>query len=250
MGLLNPSEKIIKSCNFVINGERIDCREIIYRMASDETYIYEFGLILGDLNHNQNNFLLNKDIERNLEKITIQLMRFETILIAMESHKSLFLDDSNFDTNVYYFSYSTNKLSNSEHKCHKTETENSIFDTNDCLNECLLYSNNQTFGCLVFNYIEIKVHFNKHLLNEGFRICPLNISFTYTYYMEIRSKCLKICSIGCKQITFEKRIEFYRKLDNNITTKRINFIPTRTEHIEYFEAYGLDYRRIRSQVWF
>jgi len=196
------------------------------------------------LKDNQKDFLFNKDIERNLEKITIELMRIETNLIAMESHKSLFLDDRNFDTNVYYFSYSTNKLSNSEHKCQKTKTENSIFDTNDCLNECLLYLNNQTFGCLVLKYIEIKVDFNKHLLNEGFRICPLNISFTYTYYMEIRSKCLKICPIGCKEINFEKRIEFYRKLDNNITTKRINFIPIRTEHIEYFEILRMDFEQL------
>jgi hypothetical protein len=89
IGLLNLSEKFIKSCNFVINGEWIDCREIIYRIASDGTYIYEIGLILGDLIDNQKDFLFNKDIERNLEKITIELMRFETNLIAMESHKSV-----------------------------------------------------------------------------------------------------------------------------------------------------------------
>ncbi len=50
VGLLNPSEKFITFCKYVINGERIDCREIIYRMVSDGSYIYEFGLILGELN--------------------------------------------------------------------------------------------------------------------------------------------------------------------------------------------------------
>lgn len=76
--------------------------------------------------------LLNIDIERNLEKIKIELMRFNINLIVMQSHKSMFLDDRNFDTNVYYSCNSINKLSNSdestirEHKCQETETENAL----------------------------------------------------------------------------------------------------------------------------
>jgi hypothetical protein len=50
--------------------------------------------------------------------------------------------------------------------------------------------------------------------------------------------------IGCKEINFEKRVEFYRKLDNNITTKRINFIPIRTEHIEYFKILRMDFEQL------
>jgi len=242
--LLNPSEKFITSCNFVINGEWIDCREIIYRIVSNGNYILELGLISSELNDIHNYSLLNEDIERNLDKITIELMRFETNLILMQSYESMFYDDRNFDTNVYYFSYSTNKLSNSEHECKETDIENSNFDTNDCMNECLINLNNKTHGCLELQDMETKIDVKKHLLNEGFRICPLNISFTDSFYMKIFSKCQRICPIGCKEIKFEKRVEFYRKLDNNTTTKRINFIPIRTEHIEYFEVLRTDFDQL------
>jgi hypothetical protein len=73
--LLSPSEKFITSCNFVINGEWIDCREIIYRIVSNGNYILELGLISSELNDIHNYSVLNEDIERNLDKITIELMR-------------------------------------------------------------------------------------------------------------------------------------------------------------------------------
>jgi hypothetical protein len=94
-------------------------------------------------------------------------------VIALESEQeSSYLDDRFFDTR---FHYSMNRLSNSEFRCEKKSNENSIFQTNkvdDCLNDCLVYLNNQTHGCLAFGAFDIQFDINKHLLTGGYRIWP------------------------------------------------------------------------------
>jgi hypothetical protein len=75
-------------------------------------------------------------------------------------------------------------------------------------------------------------------------MCATNISVDNSVLMEWEVKCSKVSSIECKEIHFEKQIKFYRKLDKNITTKRINFIPTKTAHIEYFEELKIDLNQL------
>jgi hypothetical protein len=242
--LLN-SIKLIESCNLVTNGESIECGQIVYLIVSEDIYnIYEIGLILGNLNESHKNLLLEKDIERNFEKITIELKRFEFNIIVFKSHECLFFDEMNFETDVYYSSYSRKKLSKPKFRYEKTNSENSIFQTNDAndrLNDCLTHLINQSFGCLALQLIEMKIDVNQHLLNEGYRICSTNISVNYSILKEIRTKCLEFRSKDCKEVHFEKQIKFYLKLNNSSKTKKINFIPNKTVQIEYLEKLKIDF---------
>jgi uncharacterized protein YdcH (DUF465 family) len=244
--LLN-STKFLKSCNFVIKGNSIDCGEIIYRISfKGMADIYEMSLILGKLNESHKNILLDEDIGRNspdLDKITIELTRLDNNYVIIHSNESFFEDDSNFETDVYYSSYSMHRLSNSRYRCNETNTEFSFLQK-DRLNDCLLFLNNQTYGCLASKPMELFIDVNKHLLNEGYRICATNISVNKSILTEWQIKCSKNCSIGCKETHFEKQIKFYRKLDKNITTKRINIIPMKTAHIQYLEKLKIDFNQL------
>ncbi len=247
MDLLN-STKFLKSCNFVIKGNSIDCPQIIYRIVfSSEgiTNIYEMGLILGKLNQSYKNTLLEEDIGRNLDKITIELTRFHNIInnVIIHLNEDFFVDDNNFETELYYSSYSVHKLSNSLFRCDETNTEFSILQK-DRINDCLLFLNNQTYGCLASKPMKLYIEVNKHLLNEGYRICSTNISVDKSVLTEWQIKCSKNFPIGCKETHFEKQVKFYRKLDKNISTKRINFIPIKTAHIEYMEQLKIDFNQL------
>jgi hypothetical protein len=245
MDLLN-STKFLKSCNFVIKGNSIDCGQIIYRIVfSSEgiTNIYEIGLILGKLNQSYKNMLLEEDIGKNLDKITIELTRLHNNYVVINSHEALFVDDSSFETDVYYSSYSMHRLSNSRFRCNETNTEFSFLQK-DRINDCLLFLNNQTHGCLALQKMRLVFDVNKHLLNEGYRICPTNISVNKSVLTKWQIKCSKSFSIGCKETHFEKKIKFYRKLDKNITTKRINIIPMKTAHIDYLEQLRINFDQL------
>jgi hypothetical protein len=154
--LLN-STKFLKSCNFVIKGNSIDCGEIIYRIVfSSEriTRIYEMGLILGKLNQSYINIPLEEDIGRNLDKITIELTRMDNNYVIINSNESIFVDDMNFETDVYYSSYSMHRLSNSQFRCEETYPRNSILQR-DRINDCLLFLNNQTSGCIALQTMRL-----------------------------------------------------------------------------------------------
>jgi hypothetical protein len=47
-----------------------------------------------------------------------------------------------------------------------------------------------------------------------------------------------------KKVHFEKQMKFYRKLDKNTTTKRINIIPLKTAHIDYLEELKIDFNKL------
>jgi hypothetical protein len=244
--LLN-STKFLNSCTFVIKGQWVDCPQIIYRILfNGMAEIYETGFILAKLNESHKNILLDENIRRNspdLDKITIELKRLEYNFVYFHSNESVFVDDSNFETDVYYSSYSTHRLSNSQFKFEEAYTKYSILQR-DRINDCLLFFNNQTNGCLATKPMELLIDVDKHLLNEGYRICPTNISVDESVLTEWQIKCSKNFPIGCKETHFEKQIKFYRKLDKNITTKRINFIPTKTAHIEYLEQLKIDFNQL------
>jgi hypothetical protein len=246
VGLLN-STKFLKSCNFVLKGNSIDCPQIIYRIVFKEMAgIYEMGLILGKPNESHRNILLEEDIGRNspdLDKITIELTRLDNNYVIIHSNESFFEDDSNFETDVYYSSYSMHRLSNSWLRCNETNTEFSILQK-DRMNDCLLFLNNQTYGCLASKQMVLFFDVSEHLLNGGYRICATNISVNESVLTEWQIKCSKKFSVGCKETHFEKQIKFYRKLDRNITTKRINFIPTKTAHIKYLEKLKIDFNQL------
>ncbi len=160
MELLNP-EKLIISCNFVINGQSIDCGKIIYRIVFiGINHICELGSISVQTNESYKNFLLEKGIEKDLEKISIELMRFDLNAIIMQSTDCQFLDDNNFETNVYYSSYSVNRLNKYDFRCEETGAEHSVLNANDCLNDCLLYLSNKTYGCIAINVYDINLDMN------------------------------------------------------------------------------------------
>ncbi len=101
------------------------------------------GLILGKLNQSYKNILLEEDIGRNLDKITIELTRLHNNYVIIHSIEAFFEDDSNFETSVYYSSYSMHRLSNYWFRCNEMNTEFSILQT-DRLKDCLLFLNVST----------------------------------------------------------------------------------------------------------
>jgi hypothetical protein len=157
---------------------------------------------------------------------------------------SQFLDDKNFETHVYYSSYSVNRLNKYDFRCQESGTENSVLNANDCLNDCLLYLSNKTYGCIAIHVYNMDINLDMNLLDKGYRICSTNISLKNSDFLEFKINCLKKCPLGCREIHFENRVEFYRKLDKNSTTKRINFIPIKTAHIEYLETLKVNFNQL------
>jgi hypothetical protein len=105
-----------------------------------------------------------------------------------------------------------------------------INKVDDCLNDRLVNLNNQTHGCLAFGPFDIQFDINKHLLIEGYKICPLNVSLNHLVYVQMNTKCRTKCLIECKEIHFENYNKFSRILDKNSTTKRIDVTPIKSTH--------------------
>ncbi len=140
---------------------------------------------------------MDEDIDRNypdLDKITIGLKRLEYNFVYINSNEAAFVDDRNFETDVYYSSYSVHRLSSSRFRCEETYTENLILQRSR-INDCLLFLINQTYGCLALKTMRLTFNVNKHLLNGGHRICA-NISVNKSVLIEWEIKCSKSLSIG------------------------------------------------------
>jgi hypothetical protein len=73
--------------------------------------------------------LLEEDIGTNLDKIPIELTRLHNNYVIIHSIEAFFEDDSNFETDVYYSSYSMYRLSNYRFRCNEMNTEFSILQT-------------------------------------------------------------------------------------------------------------------------
>jgi hypothetical protein len=80
--------------------------------------------------------------------------------------------------------------------------------------------------------------------NPCYRICPLNVSLNHLVYVQMNTKCRTKCLIECKEIHFENYNKFSRILDKNSTTKRIDIIPIKSAHIEYFEELRIDFDQL------
>jgi hypothetical protein len=92
-----------------------DCGEINHRISILRN---ELNLVLPSILSNSNEsfqeFLIEKGIGTNLEKITLIINKVEQTFLYMYSTNIFFFDTNNADVRIYYSSYSMNRLSNSE----------------------------------------------------------------------------------------------------------------------------------------
>ncbi len=90
------------------------------------------------------------------------------VLIASHMHyfDLIIVDAKSFETDIYFNSYYSERLSTYENECKKIDGKELIFSDhkeNHCLMNCVFIGLNETFSCLLMNY--------KHLISNEYKIC-------------------------------------------------------------------------------
>lgn len=255
--LLKP-EEIIKSCSIWIKRESYDCGKIHFRYSSKVNLrVKDMTSILVHLNQSYKEFLMEKDVEQNLEKVSIELMKSNFTSVELETNfkkESIekdeyeMVDTNNKDISFYYSGYSLQRLSNSKFRCKKTNAKTQIFCDKDksCYYDCIAFLSNQTYGCIGANKggLNIDINIEKDLLILGYKVCPLNISTVKTIDKKIKMDCEDKCLPDCNEVYFKREIILSKNSGENNLTKKINLFPMNTPHIKYVETLKLDLNQL------
>jgi hypothetical protein len=224
------TEKIFKTCHFVINNKLINCSKVDTGVTFEDNY----SLIINDLTYSG---ILDKN---KIEKITLSLNSFEYIIILVQ----IYLSHSNFITNTFFTlqpnmrtkltfsSFSVRKLNSIHNKCISDEEfkrfGEDYFDF--IYTDCYFKSLNESYGCIFFGIVP--VYFDRHILKNGYKFCK-NSNVTINCLKEIYAECLKRSKPKCKSINFNSKIDTTKLLSNETI---LEFMPKKTPRIAYTET--------------
>jgi hypothetical protein len=229
------TEKIFKSCHFVINNKLINCSKV------DTGVLQVFDLkIINDLTYSG---ILDKS---KIEKITLSLNPFQSIIFHIYlSHsndisRTKFMPEPKTNTKLIFSSFSVRKLNSIDNKCISDEELNNFgedyFDF--VFNDCYFKSVNQSYGCISF--IGVIAYFDRHILKNGYKFCK-NSNVTLDSLKKINAECLKNSNQKCSSINFNSKIESIKLLSNETI---LEFIPQKSPRIAYTETYKTDFDRL------
>jgi hypothetical protein len=245
-------QNMIKSCYIVIRGESIECGPIYYKISltrmkilSNEDNVYQLvNNIFNNLNVSFKEFLIQKGIKNYLEKISIELKTGIQFAIIQTQEKNLLGDKEN-EHRIYYSSYSVNRISNSEHRCKKSNIKNAIFssyDLDNLQNDCKLFLSNLTYGCLNLGQIYFEIDIEMDLLRKDYRICTSNIFNNESTNEQIETHCNQTFLPNCYEIHFQREIRSIKINQTvNKTSQKIDLFPANVPHIEYIETVQMDF---------
>jgi hypothetical protein len=223
------TEKIFKTCHFVINNELINCSKV-------DTGVYFASSILLIINDLTYSGIVDKS---KIEKITFSLNPFQSILVNQYlSHsnpitKTGFTPQTNTRIKSTFSSFSVRKLNSIHNKCiSDEELKNFGEDYFDFIvTDCFFKSLNQSYGCIFFS--GECVYFDRHILKNGYKFCE-NSNITIDSPKKIYEECLKRSKPKCNTISFNSKIETTKLLSNETI---LEFIPQKTPCIAYTETY-------------
>ncbi len=155
------------------------------------------------------------------------------------------MDDSENRCKIYYSSYSVNRISNSEHRCDKTDIKDSIFSIYDLWNlqnDCKIFLTNLTYGCLYLGQINFVIDIEMHLLGMGYKVCTSEILNNETVNKQIMSDCVQKFLPNCYEIHFQREVKSIKTNSAVIKkSKIINLFPANVPHIEFVETVQMDF---------
>jgi hypothetical protein len=245
-------QNMIKSCYIVIRGESIECEPIYYKISltrmkilSNEENVFRLdNSIFNNLNVSFKEFLVQKGIKNYLEKISIELKTGVEFAI-IQIHENKLSDDKENEHRIYYSSYSVNRISNSEHRCKKSNIKNAIFssyDLDNLQNDCKLFLSNLTYGCLNLGQIYFEIDIEMDLLRKGYRICTSNIVNNETTNEQIETHCNQTFLPNCYEVNFQREIRSIKSNPTvNKTSQKIDLFPANVPHIQYIETLQMDF---------
>jgi hypothetical protein len=230
------TEKIFKTCHFVINNKLINCSKVDTGVIDRFTYM----LIINDLTYSG---IVDKS---KIEKITLSLNPVQLLAFRIYLYHSypiagtIFSPQQNKRTKLTSSSFSVRKLNSIHNKCiSEKELKNFGEDYFDFITlDCYFKSFNQSYGCITF--IGERVYFNRYILKNGYKFCK-NSKVNIGSVKKMLVECGKRSKPKCNTINFDSKIETTKLLSNETI---LDFIPQKTPRIAYFETYKTDFDRL------
>jgi hypothetical protein len=228
------TEKIFKSCHYVIHNKLINCSKVDIGIAHYSRSL----LIINHLNYSE---ISDKE---KIEKITLSLNPFHTLSIqTILSHsnfitRTIFTPKQNTITKFTFSSFSLRKLSSIENECiSEKDLKNFGEDYFDFITyDCIFKIHNQSYGCIPIRVKEI--YFDRHILKNGYKFCG---NITIGSLTNVWEECLKLAKPKCNLINFNTKIETTKLLSNQTI---VEFIPKKSPRIAYFETLKTDLDRL------
>jgi hypothetical protein len=228
------TEKIFKSCQYVIHNKLINCSKVDIGIADNAGSL----LIINHLNYSK---ISDKE---EIEKITLTLNPFHTLVVnTILSHSSLstrtmFAPKQNTITKLTFSSFSLRKLSLIENECiSEKDLKNFGEDYFDFIAyDCYLKIYNQSYGCIPFRRFR-EIYFDR-FLKHGYKFC---VNTTIDSLTNVWEECLKLAKPKCNVINFNTKIETTKLLSNQTI---VEFIPKKSPRIAYFETLKTDFDRL------
>jgi hypothetical protein len=227
------SEKIIKTCHFMIDNKEINFSKIESGIAN-----FADGL-------NFFNYLNFSSTDKNkIERITINLFNSDGYTVNLEPfniNDYLFELNNHFRYKLTFWSFLTQKLSLYDQKCISEERVKDFSDEyfEFCEKDTYLEIANETYGC--FPSKGILAFIEGDIKRNGHKFC----NDSYVADSNFQRKVIKIHEIKCKPkcnfINFEFKLEVSKHISNKTV---VEFIPRKSPHIAYIETFKIDLDRL------
>jgi hypothetical protein len=237
--------KIVHSCYFVIKQRKINCPKPVYFFnVIDINHLSVRQLLFSEINETETSQLINIGIERNIEKIVIELNTdFEMILEIFQSFfagTKLIKIETNAINNLFYSSNIVHKTSSHKGYCQNNLEGifgNSSYDNN--IISCFLENLNKTYSCLplISSLLFVRIEYDLKII--GYKFCSTKIMGNLSQIQTIFTKCVQNFDPECNVELFEtelKSTELKGKLNRTI----LNIIPKVSVKPQYSESLKTD----------
>jgi hypothetical protein len=202
-------EEIVHSYYFVIKQRKINCSKPVYLLTILElNHLIVEQLLFSEINETETKQLINIGIEKNIEKIVIEMNTdFEIILEIFQSYfagTNLIKIDTNAINNLFYSSNILHKTSSDKEYCHNNLEGifgNSSYDNN--IISCFLENLNKTHSCLplISSQLFVRIEYNLKII--GYKFCSTEIMGNLSQIERILQKCIETFDPECNVELFE-----------------------------------------------
>ncbi len=231
----------MKSCAISIKNNIINCPKPGSKILVSPKGIYLENMFFGNFNESYKKFLTEQEIERNVIKISFEFsLTFDLFLDYFHERASVSWFNSNTETNLFYYSYSAQKLEKSLYSCDKTSNDETIFsDFNlNCIDNCLVELFISRHQCLPRRQLILFfIDFEKYILFNKYKFCKKTLKVEKLFLNTIDVKCNLQCLVSkFSTVYFQSMIETF----NSINKTKLNLIPIEFPHLRFIETFKLD----------
>jgi len=199
------------------------------------------NLFFGNLNSSHKELLHNISIERDLEKISFEFTNqfdeyYAFVGTLGNSNSEMIKFYSNTETNLFYRSYSLQKLETRKNNCDNSANDQLIFShyySENCRFNCNIDLLIKKYKCLVREIDPYFVDIDSDLKIKNYKFCSQNVINASTQYLEnIIEVCYSKCPVKCNLIYYEV---YMNSIQSHNSTK-LNLIPISSHHMRYTET--------------